>query len=87
MSSSPIKATTLDKIIKAAATVKTKSGLAALTLVLLFLCFFFALLLTKELLQWVLSILTLACLIGFAFFAVITTREDKPETKRGRGEK
>jgi len=67
--SQPISPSPFDKVIREAGKVRTKGGYATLISILLFMCFFFALFLTKDLLQWVLSIMILACLVGFAIFA------------------
>jgi hypothetical protein len=76
MATLPGSLTTYNKITKAVTTVKTKSGLAALTIVLLFLCFVFALFLAKDLLQWVLSILSLVFLVAFAAYSIEIARTE-----------
>lgn len=64
---------------------KTRSGLAALALVLLFFMFWIVILLTAGLLQWVLSLLVLAMFGIFAYLVVfvkdITASEDKVKNK------
>ena len=75
----------LDKIIRAAAAVKTRTGLAALTLVLLFGMFWIVIVSTVGEMQWVLSLLVLLMFGIFAYLTVfvkdITVREDKVKTK------
>lgn len=66
----------LDKIIRAAATVKTGSGIAALNLALVFAGFVVALTATEGILEWVLAILIFICWQAFAVFAVYMTRQN-----------
>lgn len=75
MSALPVSPSPFDKVIRAVAAVRTKSGIAAFTVLLLFLCFFFSLFLATGMLQWVLTILSLFFLVGFATFSVITTKQ------------
>jgi hypothetical protein len=78
-----------DKILRAVSTVKTRGALAALALFLLFFMFWISLFLTKDWLEWVLSILIL---LMFGFFTYqmicirdITTHNNETRTKaRGR---
>ena len=81
MSVSPISPSPFDKVIRAVAAVRTKSGIAAFTILLLFLCFLFSLFLATGMLQWVLTILSLLFLVGFATFSVITTKQDGSSKK------
>ena len=83
MSISPVSPSPFDRVIKAVTAVRTKSGLSAFTILLLFLCFFFSLFLSSGTLQWVLTILSLLFLVGFATFAVLTTKEDGSGKKLG----
>ena len=70
-----------EKVIRAVSSVRTRSGLAALVLVLLFFMFWIALFLTTGWLRWVLSILILLIFGMFAYLVVcrvdFTTREEK----------
>ncbi len=59
-----------EKVIRAVSSVKTRSALAALVFVLLFFLFWIELFLTKDLLQWVLSILILLIFGIFAYLVV-----------------
>lgn len=74
-----------EKVIRAASSVKTRSGLAALVLVLLFFMFWIVIVITAGLLQWVLSLLVLSMFGIFAYLVVfvkdITVREDKVKNK------
>ena len=74
-----------EKVIRAVSSVKTRSGLAALVLVLLFFMFWIVILITAGLLQWVLSLLVLSMFGIFAYLVVfvkdITVREDKVKNK------
>ena len=74
-----------EKVIRAVSSVKTRSGLAALVLVLLFFMFWIILVLTTGILQWVLSLLVLLMFGYFAYLVVfvkdITVREDKTKAK------
>ena len=75
-----------EKVIRAVSSVKTRSGLAALVLVLLFFMFWIVIVITTGLLQWILSLLVLLMFGIFAYLVVfvkdITVREDKLTTKR-----
>jgi len=81
--SQPISPSPFDKVIREAGKVRTKGGYATLISILLFMCFFFSLFLTSGLLQWVLSIMTLLCLVGFAVLAFknLKKTEDGESTK------
>lgn len=74
-----------EKVIRAVSSVKTRSGLAALVLVLLFFMFWIVIVITAGLLQWVLSLLVLSMFGIFAYLVVfvkdITVREDKVKNK------
>ena len=74
-----------EKVIRAVSSVKTRSGLAALVLVLLFFMFWIVIVITAGLLQWVLSLLVLSMFGIFAYLVVfvkdITVREDKVKIK------
>ena len=50
---------------------KSKNGFAALTILLLFLCFVFSLLSAHGVLQWVLTVMSLLFSLGFAIFAIL----------------
>ena len=69
MAQSPISPSPFDKVIKAVSSVKTKRGLVAFTILLLFLCFIFSLFLAKDTLQWVLTIMFLVFIVGYSAFA------------------
>ncbi len=62
-----------EKVIRSVSSMKTRSALAALVFVLLFFMFWITLFLTKDLLQWVLSILILVIFGIFAYLAVCKT--------------
>jgi len=76
---SPVEPSPFDKIIKAASTVSTRTGLAALYLVLGFLAFVFVLFLTTGRDRMILAVMIFAVLTVFAVFAVLATH-------RGGGE-
>ncbi len=63
-----------DKIIRAVSTVRTRSALAALGLFLLFFMFWIVLFLTKDILQWVLSIMILL-MFGFFLYQTVCVRD------------
>jgi len=89
MAQPSIQATTFDKIVRSVSAVKGRDVLAALTLVLLFFCFWLALIFTIGILQWVLGILIVISLVGFAVFAVFMIsqgRKDDNSTRAKRGE-
>jgi len=87
MAQPPIQATTFDKIIRAVSAVKGRDALAALTLVLLFFCFWLALIFTIGILQWVLGILIVVSLVGFAVFAVFMTPQSKKDDNSTRAKR
>jgi len=70
MTQPPISPSAFDKIIKAAANVKTKSNIAALNLVLVFLAFIFILFIIDGILKWALTILIFICWQAFAIYVV-----------------
>ena len=78
-----------EKVIRAVSSVKTRSGLAALVLVLLFFMFWITILITTGILQWILSLLVLLMFGIFAYLVVfvkdITVREDKVKIKGNAG--
>lgn len=79
MAQPPIQPTTLDKIIRAVSTVKTRGALSALTLILLFFCFWLALVFTTDKLQWVLSVLIIVSMVGFAIYSLKMTKQDSED--------
>lgn len=73
---SQVDPTGWDKFLRAVSTVKGRGALAALALMLLFFSFWIAVLFTTGALQWVLSLLIIVGLIGFAVYVVSTTKDD-----------
>ena len=82
MVESPVGQSPFDKVIKAASGVKTKRGLVALNLVLLFLGFVFVLFLTNGVDRLVLAILVLVLWAGFGALAVLGVRQGSGEGER-----
>lgn len=70
MAQSPVSPSAFDKIIREAGKVQSKGGYATLISILLFLCFIFSLFLSTGALQWVLTIMSLILLVGFALFTI-----------------
>lgn len=86
MATSPVSPSPFDKVIRAVGTLQSRGGVAAFTVLLLFLCFIFSLFLAQGILQWVLSIMSLLFLVGFAVFAVFRLeKDDKKETTQRTG--
>ena len=78
---SQVDPTGWDKFLRAVSTVKGRGAIAALTLMLLFFSFWIAVLFTAGALQWVLSLLIIVGLIGFAVYVVSTTKDDATKTE------
>ncbi len=78
---SQVDPTGWDKFLRAVSTVKGRGALAALALMLLFFSFWIAVLFTTGALQWVLSLLIIVGLIGFAVYVVSTTKDDATKTE------
>lgn len=72
----PINPNGWDKFLRAVSTVRTRGALAALTLMLLFFSFWLVVVITTDAFRWVLSLLIIVSLIGFAIFAVFITKEN-----------
>ena len=74
-----------EKVIRSVSSVKTRSALAALVLVLLFFMFWITLFLTTDILKWVLSILIVLIFGIFAYLVVCARDITLPEDKVSKG--
>ncbi len=81
MTQPPVSQSPFDKVIKAAASVKTRGGFAALNLVLVFLAFLFVLFLMTGLDRMILGILMFLLWQGFAVFVLFSSgaRMNRPK--------
>ncbi len=70
-----------EKVIRSVSSVKTRSALAALVLVLLFFMFWITLFLTTDILKWVLSIIIVLIFGIFAYLVVCVRDITMPEEK------
>ncbi|MBM3157318.1 MAG: hypothetical protein FJ004_08560 [Chloroflexi bacterium] len=81
MSQIPVSPSPFDKIIRAAGAVRTRGGFAALSSILFFLSFIFAIFFVEGAYKLIIAILILVIWGTFTFFAFITMRDG------GKGEK